>query len=367
MSVCLVLGAGATLANAEHFRGERRTGENPPLDYTFFDRVRTLQIVVPSELRDYAAGIRLPDPFDVRTTGVRAEEFFRDLFADFQEAMPGDPVVTAYEQLIALYVRVLRDTTNWLGADNRTGAPVGQLIASAASRTSDLRILTFNHDLVIENEVHKRRRLTTRWCIDEGYGSFSLALRVAGSAVDSFRRHGSDCERNRAIQILKLHGSLNWYVRMNGRHPSPRFLSGAVQNPTIFTTVRRAIPTRLRSTKKQASGRGRTTWYTWPVVIPPVYGKEPLIRTLVPKVWSDAADALAGADRIVFFGYSLPELDVRAQRLFQRGMSDNHRLRWIDVVNPDPISCGRYAAVLRPSGLRWYPSVESFIENNGLD
>jgi hypothetical protein len=78
VSVCLVLGAGATLANAEHFRGERRTGENPPLDYTFFERVRTLRIVVPSELRDYAATLRLPDPFDTRTTGVRAEEFFRD-------------------------------------------------------------------------------------------------------------------------------------------------------------------------------------------------------------------------------------------------------------------------------------------------
>src|SRR5207249_11368326 len=33
-------------------------------------------------------------------------------------------------------------------------------------------ILTFNHDLVIENEIFRRSQLVGRWCLDEGYGSF---------------------------------------------------------------------------------------------------------------------------------------------------------------------------------------------------
>ena len=182
-----------------------------------------------------------------------------------------------------------------------------------------------------------------------------------GATVDSLIRHSPACERQRRIQVLKLHGSLNWYVRMNGRHPSPRVLSGQAAPPPIHVTPRRAIRTQVRFTRRTKSGRGRTRWYTWPIVIPPVHGKEPLIRNFVPTVWVDAARALSECDRLVVFGYSLPELDIRAQRLLQRGIGDNARIRWIDVINPDPDAAGRYARLLRPNGLRWYPSLDAFL------
>jgi hypothetical protein len=43
MSTCIVLGAGATLADAEHFHSSRQVDGNPPLDTNFFDRVRALR------------------------------------------------------------------------------------------------------------------------------------------------------------------------------------------------------------------------------------------------------------------------------------------------------------------------------------
>src|SRR6266478_4349951 len=115
VSVVLVLGAGATLANAEHFHGRRLLGHHPPLDYTFFDRVTSLNILIPTELREYAAGHPYLNPFDQRQRDIRAELFFSDLFADFEEAARGTRVVRAYEQLLSIYVRVLRETTSWMG------------------------------------------------------------------------------------------------------------------------------------------------------------------------------------------------------------------------------------------------------------
>jgi hypothetical protein len=92
-----------------------------------------------------------------------------------------------------------------------------------------------------------------------------------------------------------------------------------------------------------------------------VYGKEALIRAFVPDVWADARKALQQADRIMFFGYSLPALDIRSEKLFQRVISDNRRLDWVDVVNRSPGSAGRYSSLLPEKPLRWYPSIESFL------
>ena len=362
--IVLVLGAGSTLANAVHFHGERYTGTNPPLDYTFFDRIRTLRIQPGTELRQYASGHPYLNPFSGGHR-VRAEEFFRDLFADFQEATSGDSTIAAYEQLLSAYLRVLRETTNWMSHDNRRGGPVGRLIAAAAAGWDRVTVLTFNHDLVIENEIQKRARLTAKWCLDEGYGTFSQSSRVTGRTTDSLSRHSPTCQHS--ISILKLHGSLNWNIRMRGRHPSPRILSGEADPPEILVSPRRTLRSQLLVNRKARSGGGRTRWYTWPVVIPPVHGKEALIRRLVPSVWDDAAMALADADRMVFFGYSLPELDIRAHRLLQKGISRNQRMDSIDVVNPDPLSAGRYAAILQPPSLRWQSSVADFLQRGGLD
>ena len=316
-------------------------------------------------LRDYATHLPYGNPFDLRQP-ARAEEFFRDLFADFEDAKPQDATVRAYEQLLSIYMRVLRETTNWMSNDHRRGGPVGKLIATAAQQADRLTVLTFNHDLVIENELQKRVRLAERWCLDRGYGSLSSGHAIVGATVDTFNRHSPACDHARPIEVLKLHGSLNWYVRMNGRHPSPRVLSGQAQPPPIHVTPGRSIRTQVRFNRPTMSGRGRSRWYTWPIVIPPVHGKEPLIRNFVPTVWADAAKALAASQRLVFYGYSLPELDIRAQRLLQRGIGDNQHVRWIDVINPESESAGRYARLLRPAALRWYPSLDAFLDAGGL-
>jgi len=111
---------------------------------------------------------------------------------------------------------------------------------------------------------------------------------------------------------------------------------------------------------------GRALW-TWPIVIPPIYSKENLIRAFVPEVWVDSRRVLGETDRLVFFGYSLPALDIQAEKLFQRAFTENKQLPHVDVVNRAPASAERYASLSRLKPVRWYPSISSFLDGAGLD
>ena len=113
-----------------------------------------LKVRIPTELRGYAGAMPGSDPFE-RANGqspVSLEEFFKELFSDFQDAQRQSKTALAYEQLLDVYVQVLRRTTDWMGEDKRRGAPIGQLLDCAASCSSTVKVLTFNHDLLIENE-----------------------------------------------------------------------------------------------------------------------------------------------------------------------------------------------------------------------
>jgi hypothetical protein len=365
LSICLVLGAGASLANAQHFRPLRMQHSLPPLDYTFFDKVQALKIAPQPELRHYAQRLGRGNPF-LPNSNARMEEFFKDVFGDFQDLEEDAGVQAAYEQLVALYLRVMRDTTNWMTEDRYTGGPVGQLLAHAAEAHESVDVITFNHDLLIENEILKRARLSGKWCLERGYGTFSNVLQfqnvtgASASAATVFPTHTPTCQHSPGIRVLKLHGSLNWYIRMQGAHPSRRFLTGNAQRPPILCSRRRVVPTQLRWSKPK--GKGRSRWLTWPTVVPPVQGKETLIRNLFREIWQDAEASLQDAHAVVFFGYSLPELDMSAERLFKRALGANSDLEWVDVINPAPASAARYASVARAIPVRWFHSLDSYFQ-----
>jgi hypothetical protein len=353
------LGAGASLANALYFRPRRQPQLRPPLDGTFFQTVRSLGLPLTPALRSYFANVLQVDPEGEALAGFRMEEVFKDVFFDFQDAPTDAVALNAYIDLVDLYLAVLRQTTNWLNASSRTGAPIGRLLADAAAHHDGVSVVTFNHDLVIENEIQKRAGLLRRWCIDQGYGSIGTSMPVwVPRSGSSFKRHSrTGCDHTRPITVLKLHGSLNWVVRLQSTRPTANFLSGRSQRP-MNLLVRRQVQADSRVTRTAPAGRGRSVWRTWPVVVPPVYAKEAL-RSVVHTAWDDAREALQSAERVVFFGYSLPLIDIEAEKLFQRALAANTSAEWVDIVNPDPSSAGRYSGVTRRP-IRWYPSLDDF-------
>ena len=366
MNICLILGAGATLSNALYFRPERKRKTRPPLDTTFFEvvdaRGMNLSPALVTYFRDYL-GVE-PSPATLRE--FRMEEVFKDVAYDFRETPDDKPALNAYIDLVDLYLRVLRGTTNWLSEDSKTGGPVGRLLDAASTVGDSLSVITFNHDLVIENELMRRARLRRRWCLDKGYGSASQELHLlypAGGAA-KFPLHSDGlCEHDRPISILKLHGSLNWVVQINSKRPPAKFLRGEGPHKEIHLLIRREISERQAYARK---GAGRTRWDLWPIVVPPVYAKHELRTEILDGVWSEAKSALALADRVLFYGYSLPALDVEAEKLFERSLLQNSTADWISVVNPSSAAAGRFAQVSPKRPVHWYPSLESFFDSGGF-
>jgi hypothetical protein len=360
MGTVVVFGAGASLANAEHFAASE---PSPPLDRTFFAKILELEIPVPEDLDAYASALPAGSPFEHSASALRMEEFFKQLFYDFSNEGEREPAVAAaYTSLVDLYRRVISETTDWMTEDDRRGGPVGRLIQRTVRSSDFVTLLTFNQDLVLENEIHKSKPLRRLWCIEHGYGTFSqhVSMLRRNSGSGSFDNHSKACNGGKRLKILKMHGSLNWQVRMNGRQPSQRILAGDSRAPAVQVTRRRRIPNQLRFARR-TEGRGRTRWYMWPVLVPPIHNKQALIRRFLPQVWADAQEALLECDRLVLYGYSLPPTDIEAEMLFGRSIFRNAALDVVDVINPDPDSAGRYARLVPSKPMRWYPEVSTFL------
>lgn len=343
-----------------YFRGQRMAQTRPPLDRTFFETVEKLGIALSPALRSYMRQLMREDPLPERIRALRMEEFFKDLFFDFQDER-AVATTRAYTDLVNLYVRTIATTTNWLAEGGREGAPVGRVLALAADKADEVDVLTFNHDLVIENEIFRRARLRNRWCLDYGYGSFRDELNFTpmppGTPLFPLHEDGS-CSHTRGIRILKLHGSLNWFTRLNSQRPTARTLSGEAGSREVLLNAGRKVVSRAMLTRR---GAGRSSWYTWPVIIPPVYAKQAL-RRRVQTVWQDARSALERCERLLIFGYSLPQIDVEAEKLIERGIARNPNLRWVDVVDPSSAAAQRYAGLAPSVPIRWYPSLKHFAE-----
>ena len=117
-----------------------------------------------------------------------------------------------------------------------------------------------------------------------------------------------------------LHGSFNWIVRIHGRQPTAKDLTGEGRLRNVFLDAQREIERILYT--RGGGGAGRKSWHTWPVVVLPIYAKRALISRL-QRTWDDARVALSQADRVIFYGYSLPQLDIEAEKLIRRGLSAN--------------------------------------------
>jgi hypothetical protein len=365
MRICLVLGAGASLANALHFHSQRLRHTRPPLDTTFFETVDAHpKTSIGPRLRRYFRDVLEREPTTLNLREYRMEEVFGDVYYDFLENPSDALALGAYIELVELYLHVLRETTNWLADDNRRGAPVGRLIDAAASAADDVTIITFNHDLVIENEIDRRARLRECWCVDQGYGSISAEMDrlTPGVTVPTFRTHNSDCSHR--IQILKPHGSLSWVHRLNSDAPTARFLAGRVSRKLLLLPAKRLLG-RERYVDPSPR-RGRKRWDLWPLVVPPIYAKQALSAGLLQITRNDAKKAVSTANHLVFFGYSLPSLDVEAEKLFERSILANSDLADIDVINPQAESAARFAGIAPKRRLRWHPSLGHFLEANAF-
>lgn len=353
----LVLGAGASLAEAIHHH-PKRDRQHPPLDRNFFMRAARR---IATEGRN-SARKRLLDRIVARAASlgqpnlcgssppVSLEEHLGRLYFDMNSAA-NEANIAAYYDLILLYNSELLDTTNWMV--ERHGCI--RRVIDRELRSGPVSIVTFNHDLLIESALASLAPARHRgaWCFRHVYG-----IDFQETIADSTPEYDADCpgDRDEHVPVFKLHGSCNWVYRTRNAYPSAQVARG---DRTIFLWTNRQLSHAVHMGSTLSAGRG--VWYMWPLIIPPVYEKHSYITGELRRVWDGAEQALRAATRVVFWGYSFPRADLHARYFFTALAHQNDALKAPIHINPDPRSQDELWAALQPQKVLHYKNVDAFL------
>jgi hypothetical protein len=187
----------------------------------------------------------------------------------------------------------------WFREIHVSPAPSYATFAEKIAQPGDV-IITFNYDDSLEREVKR----TGKWDISQGYG-FRLG------AVE----HSSD------VLVLKLHGSMNWLVSVLGGATGGAFIVNPASSLGNHPVIHRADLEFLDY--QDFVGHTYESGGAFPCLILPGRTKEFFYDTSMGReyaafwdhLWSQAATALKGCDKIVLCGYSLLPVDQRARDL----------------------------------------------------
>jgi hypothetical protein len=348
MNVVIVVGAGATLAEAlpSHPPRSRR----PPLDTTFFQLCRLAGLEGRAAVRGFLQDSFGIDPFSGEH---RMEEVFNYLYSQAFAQNPEPQCLEAYWALIRMYWLALTRTTNGLRGNSRYG--VGAVLRHIwrTYRGCRMTFITFNQDLVIEKALTKAvetwRYSGIPWSIFSCY-----EVPFAEFVIDpNERRRVFPGRRNEdSVKVLKLHGSLNWvYTVRSGQDPK-----NSLRHPR--TPLRCVVNQRVRADRRVTVRS--TSRDLVPLIVPPIYEKTSMYSQAVGHLWGMADQEIRSADSLIVFGYSFPEADFAARTLLRSAFHHNSQLDSVSVIDISPDVAARISTILRPQTMRHYRTVPAF-------
>jgi NAD-dependent SIR2 family protein deacetylase len=166
-----------------------------------------------------------------------------------------------------------------------------------------------NYDILIDNAITKSRQTRD---VDLEYGvEFTNFSR---------ERNWQAPRSERAISLLKLHGSLNWLY-------CPTCIS------LTLTPEEKGI-IQLKWQPQDCVCPDCNT-LTTPIVIPPTFFKV-MDNFYLQKIWREAEKSFTQAKRLVFCGYSFPDADIHIKYLLKRVEVNRNTTPEIYIVNNHP-------------------------------
>lgn len=154
-----------------------------------------------------------------------------------------------------------------------------------------------------------------------------------------------------AVNLLKLHGSLNWgrCTACQRAYPVTMRTFFASRDWNRFaagTSVELAMSSQLASFPHCPGCPPEP----YPVIAPPTWNKGSHHKEL-SAVWRTAAIDLSQAEHMFIIGYSLPLTDEFFRYFYALGSVGENILVTVWVVNPDSLAEDRFRAVLGPAAL----------------
>lgn len=179
-------------------------------------------------------------------------------------------------------------------------------------------------------------------------------------------------QQNDGVDLLKLHGSLNWATEKNSKRIKPLHLSD-------YMNHHRATGLEDRGKVNLPIGSHLLEYFTMrapmkfdvepePVIVPPSWNKAEYHHAL-SDIWACAANHLAEAESIFIIGYSLPETDSFFRHLYALGSVGKSTLRRIFVYNPDDSgeTDRRFKELLGPGSIARYKYIPKTFDNSLRD
>lgn len=351
----IIIGAGCTVSDVTKRPSQRR----PPLDKHFFSIANKTSPSTVDKIANYVFsnyGIRICEEVN-----DSVEKVMTMIYTDIFDPHLQKTAVPVFQELIKLYNKRLADTTNDLPATNRRY--LYRIICHYLQRgvePKDISIITFNQDIQIEKILLKIQQ-TKRYSRNKIIFNFPCCYRIPIDDRNITSPRGSspnifDIGNNNnpiGIEILKLHGSLNWYSIHRRRDPPPNVMFNPER--VIKVTRRKTIAPRMqyRGTHKSHN--------TVPIIVPPVTHKSAILHNSLKPLWVYAEDRLKNASTIIVFGYSCPIIDFESCNLMRRSLIIGNYSEF-SIIDPDPNVLIRYIELTNPRALTYYPTASTFLE-----
>ena len=188
--------------------------------------------------------------------------------------------------------------------------------------------------------------------------NYDVALDYALSCSDMAPYYSLSNEKQRVIKLLKLHGSLNWFLDDDKNiHPVliDEYIQRLASNLTPVSMLARSdISLNIRENAKEYFKTKNITIDNMPVIVPPAWNKTEYHDAL-SSVWKQAATELSECEYLFIIGYSLPDTDAYFKLLYALGSCSNEKLfRKIIICNPDKDVESRFASIFGPGAQARY-------------
>lgn len=182
-----------------------------------------------------------------------------------------------------------------------------------------INCITFNYDDVLD-ETLTDNTMEGTWNPNNGYGFFCQSSKDIANIA-----HYADT-RPSVLTLLKLHGSMNWYIKRGYNRPYP--LDAIIHyerwypNKPISPYSASILPSEIKQHLEPD-----------PLIIPPILSKSTLTEQPIFRLlWSKAYEELKSATKVVFIGYSLPLTDLATTFLMREALQNIDQSN-IEIVN----------------------------------
>lgn len=343
----LILGAGSTRALGNN----NPIAKKPPLDADFFEisRLGNLNVfddvskVLDELVGDYSSNLK--------QSLERAATY---LYLKAIDSPAGSPYHRGFVSFLNLLQQVLARTTNPLKVSK--SSLLYRFLLNELKLVDDpenLSIITFNYDLMVERALDEiaTNNGDNIFNFPNCYRLKDVASTTGINGLEGFANNRSG---NLGIEVLKLHGSMNWLSVHTSDEPRPHTLFAPNRELHIADSTMISWNLNWKRNKRKM--------YVKPIIVPPVSGKRGMMHRSFEPLWGIAGRRLKEADRIVVAGYSCPPLDIEARMLLSENLRRNENKK-LYVIDPNAESAAKFIDICGVDHCTIYSSIKSWVED----